>query len=150
MPGRASNCSLVAELMSSRSASAGAAMAESALAGLAVLVCAVATVVRSATAKSENRIRVIRCLLFISLSLVLFGCFVAGGFGVRLAHEFSGLGFAIPASTLVVDPAVGVDPDHAARLGCCDLRIGRAGGGCGGLGARLGRNGRHGVCRGSL
>ena len=80
------------------------------------MLCAVATVARSAMAKSENRIRVIRFLLFIVFSLVLFRSFEAGGLGIRLAHEFSGLGFAVPTPTFVVDAAIGVDPNHAITI----------------------------------
>src|ERR1700730_4284741 len=140
--------------MSNRSASAGADMLEADLAFLALLadlvaVCAVARLVKSARANSETRIRTIRFLRFITSpwSLVLLRFLVTGGFGVRLAHEFSSLGLTVPASALVIDAAVGVYPDHAARPSRGNLWIG----GCGTcrLGAGPFGRGRAGVRRGS-
>src|ERR1700730_12042953 len=129
-------------------------MLEADLAFLALLadlvaVCAVARLVKSARANSETRIRTIRFLRFIPSpwSLVLLRFLVTGGFGVRLAHEFSSLRLTVPASALVVDTAVGVHPYHAARSGRGNLWIG----GCATcrLGAGLFGRGRHGVGRGS-
>jgi hypothetical protein len=60
-------------------------------------------------------------LVMSRLSLILLGFFVAGGLRLGFGHELSGLGLAIPASALVVDTALGVDPDLAAGLSGGDL-----------------------------
>ena len=56
--------------------------------------------------------------------LLFLGFLVTSSLGLGFGHELSLLGLAIPASTLVVDAAIGVDPDFAAGLGGRDLRTG--------------------------
>src|SRR5438270_6015829 len=72
------------------------------------------------------------------LSLFFLSCFVAGSLRFGFGHELSGLGLAIPASALVIDAALGIDPDLATGLSGGNLR---AGSGCGsGFGRLLGRH----------
>src|ERR1035437_5977989 len=148
MPGSASSCSLVAELMSSRSALAAVAVA-----ALADDLAAWATAIPliRLSAKSAPRILVMNFLVMVVFSLFLLSFFVAGRLGSGFGHELSSFGLAVPAATLVVDATVGVDPDLAAGLSGGDLRI-RSCGGC--LGCRLlgcrhaaGRSRGGGACR---
>ena len=66
-------------------------------------------------------------LVIVVFSLFLLSFFVAGSLGFGFGHELSGFSLAIPAATLVVDAAVGVDPDLAAGLSGGDLRTGSCG-----------------------
>src|SRR5450755_1882534 len=97
--------------MSSRSA------AVAAFAGF-LAACATAIPLIKLSAKSAMRILVMNFLVIVVSLLHLFGnlllffsCFEAGSLGFGFRHEFSLLGLAIPAPTLVVDAAIGVDPD---------------------------------------
>src|ERR1039457_1001156 len=65
-------------------------------------------------------------------------CFVAGSLGFVFGHKLPRLGLAIPAAALVVDAALGVDPNLAAGFSGGDLRTGRRARRC--LGRRLGRS----------
>src|ERR1035437_4117 len=123
MPGSASSCTLVAELMSSRSALAAVAVA-----ALADDLAAWATAIPliRLSAKSAPRILVMNFLVMVVISLFLLSFFVAGSLGFGFGHELSSFGLAVPAATLVVDATVGVDPDLAA---------GRSGGSFGGGGS---------------
>ena len=108
--------------MSSRSASAAAAAG--ALAGF-LAACATAIPLIRLSAKSATRILVIRISgRHCHLSLFLLGCFVAGSLRFGFGHEFPLLGLAIPAAALVIDAAVGIDPDFAAGLRGGDFRTG--------------------------
>ena len=55
------------------------------------------------------------------LGLLLLRFFITRGLGIGFGHEFSFLGLAIPASTLVIDAGAGIDPDLAAGLCRCDF-----------------------------
>src|ERR1019366_3138020 len=70
-----------------------------------------------------------------SFSLFLLGFLEAGSLRFGFGHELSGLGLAIPAAALVIDAALGVDPDLTAGLSGGDLGTGSRGGRC--LGRRL-------------
>src|SRR5215467_2754288 len=123
MPGSASSCSLVAVLMSSRSADAAAAVL---LAGFdPPLTPARAIPLIRLTATKTMRIFPIRFLSISCLSLVFLRFLIASRLRFGFGHEFPALGLAIPAPTLVVNPAVQVHPHLAAGLRRSDFRTRR-------------------------
>src|SRR4029077_4851537 len=136
MPGRASNCSLVAELMSSRSALAAAAAAS--LAGFLAAFAPAIPLIRL-SAKSATRILVMNFLFIVLVilisPLIFLRFFVAGSLCFGFGHELSGFGLAIPAPALVVDATLGIDPNLATGLSGGNLWTGSRGRGC--LGRRL-------------
>src|SRR5258708_39902323 len=126
MPGRASRSALLALLISTSLVSAAAAAAAGAAPFFAFLgaVWAMPMPLRTPNITAKTSIREMRFLRIVMNSpfqLFLLGFvfvfFVAGLDGVGFAHILSVFGFAIPASALMINAAVEVDPYLAGLRG---------------------------------
>src|SRR5258708_19550676 len=124
MPGRASRSALLALLISTSLVSAAAAAAAGSAPFFAFLgaVWAMPMPLRTPNITAKTSIREMRFLRIVMNSpfqLFLLGFvfvfFVAGLDGVGFAHILSVFGFAIPASALMINAAVEVDP-YLSRL----------------------------------
>src|SRR6267154_1340894 len=136
MPGRASRSALLALLMSTSLVSAAAAAGAAPFFAFLGVVWAMPSPLSTPNITARTSIREMRLLRMVMNSpcrLFLFGFvfvfFVAGPDGVGFAHKLSVFGFAIPASALVINAAVEVDPYLAGLRGCLSRR-GWRGGGC--------------------
>src|SRR6266478_1552829 len=118
IPGRASSCSLLAEVRSTRSAAG--AVAAGVLFFEAPCGAGVRAMLRPASNASANiptRMRALRFVRFMvppQKYLVPLGFLVASGLRFGWGHELAVLCLAVELAALVVDPAVKIDPDLAA------------------------------------